>query len=137
MSVFADTSGLYALLVRTEERQSEVVEAFRHALEEGRVLWTISYVVVETVALLQHRLGLAPVRDFYEHIMPMLSTEWVSEALHRKGMERLLREDRRRLSLVDCVSLEFMRSQGLRDVLALDPHFADAGCRLLPPARKR
>jgi len=91
---------------------------------------------VETVALLQHRLGLAPVRDFVDHLMPVLSIEWVSEALHRKGIERLLREDRRRLSLVDCVSQEFMRSQGLRDVLALDPHFAEAGYRLLPAVRK-
>lgn len=93
--------------------------------------------IVETVALLQRRLGLAPVRDFYEHMMPVLSVEWVSEALHRKAMERLLREDRRRLSLVDSVSLEFVQSQGLRDVLALDPHFTEAGYHLLPSTRKR
>ena len=136
MSVFVDTSGLYALLVRTEDKHAEVLRVFREALEEGRTLWTTSYVIVETVALLQHRLGLAPVRDFVEHLVPVMSVEWVSEALHRKATERLLREDRRRLSLVDCVSLEFMRAQGLRDVLALDPHFTEAGCRLLPPARK-
>jgi predicted nucleic acid-binding protein len=68
-------------------------------------------------------------------MVPALSVEWVSESLHRKGMERLLREDRRRLSLVDCVSLEFMDAQGLRDALALDPHFEEAGYRLLPPKR--
>lgn len=136
MSVFVDTSGLYALLVRTEQRHTEVVGAFRNVLKEGRTLWTTSYIIVETVALLQHRLGLAPVRDLVEHLMPVLSIEWVSEVLHRKGIERLLRENRRRLSLVDCVSLEFMRSQGLRDVLALDSQFADAGHRLLPPVRK-
>ena len=136
MSVFIDTSGLYALLVRTEERHSEVVAAFRDALEEGQTLWTTSYVVVETVALLQHRFGLAPVRDLVQHLIPTLSVEWVSEALHRKGLERLLREDRRQLSLVDCVSMEFMRQEGVRDVLALDPHFAEAGFRLLPSARK-
>lgn len=133
--MFLDTSGLYALLVRTEEGHAEVLRAFRRMLEEGRTLWTTSYVVVETVALLQHRLGLAPVRDFVEHVIPILSVEWVSEVLHRKGTERLLREDRRRLSLVDSVSLEFIRSRGLRDVLALDPHFSQAGCRLLPLAR--
>lgn len=137
MSVFVDTSGLYALLVHTEERHSEVVGAFRDALDKGQTLWTTSYVIVETVALLQHRLGLAPVRDFVEHMVPVLSIEWVSEALHRKGVDRLLREDRRRLSLVDSVSIEFMRSQGVREVLALDPDFAEAGFRLLPSTRKR
>ncbi len=136
MSVFVDTSGLYALLVRTEERHDDVVSALRKVLEEGRVLHTTSYVIVETVALLQHRLGLAPVRDFVEHLLPLLSIEWVTEALHRKGTEHVLREDRRRLSLVDCVSLEYIRSEGILDVLALDSHFTQAGCRLLPLTRE-
>ena len=41
-------------------------------------------------------------------------------------------ENRRRLSLVDCVSFEFMRRQGISDVLGLDRHFEEAGYRLLP-----
>ncbi|MFQ5840489.1 MAG: type II toxin-antitoxin system VapC family toxin [Candidatus Methylomirabilales bacterium] len=135
MSAFVDTSGLYTLLVSTEERHAEVLRAFRRLLERGRTLRTTSYVIVETVALLQHRIGLPPVRDFIEHLVPLLSIEWVSEALHRRGVERLVREDRRHLSLVDCVSLEFIRSRGLRDALTLDTHFAEEGCRLLPPTR--
>lgn len=123
-------------MVRTEEGHAQTLRTFRNLLEAGRTLWTTSYVLVETVALLQHRFGLAPVRDLVEHVTPVLSTVWVTEPLHRKGMERLLREDRRRLSLVDCVSLEFMRSEGLREALALDVNFAQAGYRLLPPARK-
>lgn len=121
--------------MRTEARHAEVVRAFRGLVEGGRDLWTTSYVVVETAALLQHRLGLSPVRDFAEHVLPMASIEWVSERLHRRGYDRLLREDRRRLSLVDCVSFEFMSARGLRDVLALDDHFGAAGFRLLPPLR--
>ena len=135
MSAFLDTSALYALLVRTEERHAGVLRSFRALLEERRALWITSYVLVETTALLQHRIGLPAVRDLLEHVVPVLSVEWVSERLHRKAVERLLREDRRRLSLVDCVSLEFMRSQGLRDALALDSHFADAGHRLIPTSR--
>lgn len=53
-----------------------------------------------------------------------------------KGVERLLREDKRRLSLVDCVSFEFLRSTGIEDVLGLDPHFEAAGYRLLPKPRR-
>ncbi len=75
-------------------------------------------------------------RDFVEHLLPLLSIEWVTEALHRKGTEHVLREDRRRLSLVDCVSLEYIRSEGILDVLALDSHFTQAGCRLLPSSRE-
>lgn len=122
--------------MRTEERHGEVLRAFRSLLETGRPLWTTSYVIVETAALLQHRVGLAAVRDLTESITPVVSVEWVSADLHRKGLERLFREDRRGLSLVDCVSLEFMRVQGLREALALDPDFAEAGHKLLPPARR-
>jgi predicted nucleic acid-binding protein len=57
---------------------------------------------------------------------------WVDETLHRKGMERLAREDRRDVSLVDCVSFEFMREKDVDAALAVDHHFADAGFRLLP-----
>ena len=75
-------------------------------------------------------------RDFDEHVFPLLSVEWVSEVLHRRGARRLSMENRRRLSLVDCVSFEFMRQQGISDVLGLDRHFEEAGYRLLPERRR-
>jgi predicted nucleic acid-binding protein len=132
VSVFADTSALYALLVATEEGHAEVARAFGRLLARRQPLHTTSYVIVETIALLQHRLGLDPVRDFAESIVPVLAVEYVDENIHRKGVDRLLRESRRRLSLVDCVSLEFMRERGITAALALDRHFADAGCQVLP-----
>lgn len=132
MSVFVDTSALYALLVATDEHHAAVVAAFRRVVGARRELVTSSYVLVETVALLQSRLGLAAVRELAESFVPLLRVEWVSEILHRRGFERLLREDRRRLSLVDCVSLELMAAQRLSEVLAVDPHFEQAGHRVLP-----
>ncbi len=132
MSVFADTSALYALMVRTEKGHEAVVRAFRGLLRRGRVLTTTSYVVVETVALLQHRLGLDPVRDLDSRILPLVRVCWVSDVLHHNGMRRLLREDRRRLSLVDCISFEFMESRGIRDALTLDRDFTAEGFRAIP-----
>ena len=134
MSVFADTSGLYALLVGSEDGHAGVVRAFRAVVSQERPLRTTSYVLVETVALLQHRVGLEAVRDFDAHVYPLMSVEWVSDELHRRGMRRLSRENRRRLSLVDCVSLEFMRQHAIENVLGLDRHFEEAGFTLLPAA---
>ena len=131
MSVFADTSSLYAAMVRSEPRHRECLALFEELLERGRALHTTNYVVLETLALLQHRIGIDPVRDFNERILPLIIVNWVSSDLHGKGMRRLLREDKRTLSLTDCVSFEFMESEGLRDAFALDGHFADAGFRLL------
>jgi predicted nucleic acid-binding protein len=76
--------------------------------------------------------GLSAARDFDEAILPTLSLAWVDEELYRRGVERLWREDRRQLSLVDCVGFEFMKLRGLSTAFAVDPHFADAGFEVRP-----
>ena len=46
MSVFADTSALYALLVRTEDEHRAAVDTFRQLVDGGRDIVTTSYVLV-------------------------------------------------------------------------------------------
>ena len=132
MSIFADTSAFYALLVRTDSSHVAIRTAFARLLRDGRPLWTTSFVIVETMALLQHRIGLAAARDFDEDVLPVVQVRWVDEHLYRLGTDRLWREDRRHVSLVDSVSFEFMKIQGLRTALAVDPHFGEAGFDVLP-----
>jgi uncharacterized protein len=132
VSVFVDTSAFYALLVRTDRAHARVRAAFTAQLDARRPLRTTSFVIVETLALLQHRVGLAAARDFDEDILPVVRVDWVDEMLYRHGADRLWREDRRRLSLVDCVSFEFMAREGIGTALAVDPDFAGAGFDVLP-----
>ena len=132
MTVFADTSALYALLVRTEEGHAEVAAAFSRLLRGRRALVTSNYVVLETAALLQRRIGLPAVRDFDERIAPLLTLRWITEPLHRRAMDRLIRADRRGVSLVDCTSFEVMEGEGIAEAFALDRDFAAAGFRLVP-----
>lgn len=86
------------------------------------------------MALLQHRIGLDAARDFDEEILPSLSVYWVDDDLYRRGTERLWKEDRRQVSLVDCVSFEFMKLKGVTIAFAVDPHFQEAGFTLTPDA---
>lgn len=132
MSLFVDTSGFYALLVRTERDHRAVLDVFRGAAERGRRMVTTNYVLVETAALLQHRIGLAPVRDLEEHILPVVNVQWVSNDVHRRAVDRLFRTDKRKVSLVDVTSFVVMDAEGLTDVLGLDPDFTTEGFRLLP-----
>lgn len=132
MTIFGDTSGLYALLVATEERHEAVARAFARILEKRRPLITTNYVLLETAALLQRRIGLPAVRDLEERLVPVCTVIWVTETMHRRAMDRLLRADRRGLSLVDCVSFGVMEAEGIGEALALDEDFADAGFRLMP-----
>jgi predicted nucleic acid-binding protein len=132
VSVFIDTSAFYAYLVNTDESHAAVRSALARLLRDGRPMWTTSFVVVETMALLQHRLGVGAARDFDEEVLPVAQVRWVDESLYRRGIDRLWREDRRHLSLVDAISFEFMRMEGLGTALAVDPHFSDAGFRVIP-----
>ena len=132
MSLFVDTSGFHALLVGSEPDSEAVLNAFRRAAESGRRMLTSNYVVLETTALLQNRVGLNPVRDLEAKFLPLMETVFIDAALHRRAVERLLRIDRRRVSLVDASSFEVMDAHGIADVLGLDSDFEGQGFRLVP-----
>jgi len=132
LSVFVDTSALYALLVRSETEHSRVAEAFNDLLQRGRLLVTSNYVLLETSVLLQHRFGLPAVRDLEKRIAPLLRVIWIGEGLHRRALDRLFAIDRRDVSLVDCVSFVTMDAEGIEEVLALDQDFQAQGFRVLP-----
>ena len=132
MSLFIDTSALYALLDGEEPRHAEVVAAWQTVTGNGRMLFTSNYVLVETFALVQRRLGFEAVRDLADVLVPLLQPVWVDEELHAAAAASLFTASQRRLSLVDCASFELMRRLGLTDVLALDTDFARQGFNLLP-----
>lgn len=132
MSCFVDASALYAFLVRSDADHRAMVTAFRAIAESGRRMLTTNYVLVESAALLQHRIGLDPVRDLDTRIAPLLDVEWVSGELHRRAVARLFQMDRRDVSLVDAVSFTVMDAAGVTDVLGLDDDFTTEGFRLIP-----
>ena len=132
MSLFVDTSALFALLDGDEPRHPDVVAAWQSVTGDDRSLFTSNYVLVETFALIQRRLGLQAVHGFAEAFVPLLQPVWIDEELHAAALASLFTASQRRLSLVDCTSFELMRRLGLTDVLALDTDFACQGFNLLP-----
>jgi predicted nucleic acid-binding protein len=132
MRVFVDTSAFYALLDRDDGNHAKARTAWAEIVDAGDLTVTDSYVLVETVALLQSRLGLEAVRGFEEAIVPVLQVEYVTADLHRLGMAALLIASRRRLSLVDCVSFEIMRRNGISTSFTFDGHFKEQGFRVIP-----
>ncbi len=131
MSVFLDTSALLAVLDADEAPHSRVDAIWRRLLGERRPLVTTNYVLVETVALAQSRLGLDATRALQQDVVPVLRVIWVTAEVHQAAMTALVTAGRRRLSLVDCVSFEVMRREGLEEAFALDRHFAEQGFRLV------
>jgi hypothetical protein len=60
-------------------------------MASGEQLVTTNYVLVETFALLQSRLGLTAVREFQEDVVPVLHVEFVTPETHRLGIAALSR----------------------------------------------
>ncbi len=88
---------------------------------------THSYVVVESVALTQSRLGAAALRRLCNDLLGVIEVGWVGADLHHAALTALLASDSRSVSFVDWVSFAFMREQGIADALAFDQHFARQG----------
>lgn len=89
------------------------------------------YVLVESLALIQHRIGLDAVKAFYENIFPLLTIEWIDESICNIGIASVLTARRRDLSFVDCVSFEVMRRLGIQSVFTYDKHFREQGSVIL------
>ena len=132
MSLFVDTSAFFAVLDADDENHVAARHMWEDLLTQEVALVCSSYVLVETLALVQRRLGIPAVRVFQEDIMPMLNVEWVDESLHQVGIASVLAAARRRLSLVDCVSFEIMRRLGIKTAFVFDHHFEEQGFECLP-----
>ena len=127
MRVFVDTSAFFAYVNRNDQNHLSAKEIFTWLIREQAKLICTNYVLLETVALLQNRLGMLVVKDFQESVVPLLRIEWVDEELHQTSVAVLLTANRRHLSMVDCTSFTTMRRLGIGTVFAFDQHFVEQG----------
>ena len=122
--IFLDTSLIYALADRRDEFHGVARVRFDLALQSRRPLLTHSYVLVESMALLQRRLDLQTALEFSRNT-EALEIEWVGARLHRQALAAL--SAGARTSFVDQVSFAVMRRRGITEALALDADFVAAG----------
>jgi uncharacterized protein len=129
--IFVDTSAFHALLDADDQCHPVARGIWEGLLNEGRELFTSNYIVVETCALLQRRLGMEAVRVFRDEMLPVVRVEWIDARRHEDGLIAMMAANRRKLSLVDCVSFEMMRARRAVEAFTFDGHFAEQGfvCR--------
>lgn len=123
--VFVDTSALYALLDRDDANHRSAKARWETLLDADDALLTTNYVVVEATALVQHRLGLPAVRALVDDLLGVVETLWIEPSDHEAAVLALLAARRRKLSLVDCASLQVMHRLRIRDAFAFDGHFEE------------
>ncbi len=132
MVIFVDTSGLLALLDQDEPRHEISSTAWMQWIEAGNPLWTTSYVLLETTALLQNRIGMDAVQNLHRNLIPMLNVKWIDPELHGAALTIFLAMNRRQLSLVDCASFTVMRTLKIATAFAFDGHFEEQGFVVIP-----
>ena len=132
MTIFIDTSAFYAILDRDDANHASAADTWLRLLRDEQALLTSNYVLLETSALLQNRLGIAALRAFHQDVVPLLQIDWVSEERHYSGVEAALAASRKHLSVVDCIAFQTMRENGVRTAFCFDRHYAEQGFAILP-----
>lgn len=127
MSVFVDTSFLIALLDEDDQRSTTAGGLWRRAAAAGGGVFTTNYVVLESCAVVQRRLGVPAVRRLLREVLAPVQVEWVTRVDHERAVDALTTAARRELSLVDCVSFEVMRRLDVSECLSFDRHFGEQG----------
>jgi predicted nucleic acid-binding protein len=127
--IFLDTSAIYALADAADPNHERAKELFGKALEMGAEFLVHNYILVESAALLQSRLGLGPAIRFLKE-SENFRIYWVTARDHRRAVRLLEERSKRGLSFVDCLSFLVMREHKVRKALAFDPDFVQEGFEL-------
>lgn len=130
--IFIDTSAFYALLDGDDAEHSRALKIWEKESPEEGGLVTTNYVVLESMALLQTRLGMPAVRVFRDAVLPLVRIEWIDESVHAQAVTALIAAGRRGLSLVDLSGFETMRRLGIRSAFTFDRHFRQHGFETVP-----
>ena len=126
--IFVDTSAIFALADELDVHHEEAKRLFDTLLRTERLRVTHSYVLIESMALLQRRLGREKAMEFAT-VGAAFEVEWIGERLHSAAVQALHSQPRG-ISLVDQVSFLVMRQRGIEEAFAFDSDFTAAGFRL-------
>ena len=124
--ILLDTSAIYALADKSDPNHAAAYKKFDLASKSGETFLVYNYVLVESAALLQTRLGLPSALLFLEDAQAF-EVEWVDLELHQEAVKELKKIGKRGISLVDCTSFIVMRGRDVKKAFAFDPDFHDQG----------
>jgi uncharacterized protein len=130
--IFVDTAAFYALADASDPNHAAARTTLGLLGAADAALVTHEYVLVETTALIQRRLGLTALRLFVDGLLPLIEVIWVDAHLHTEAREALLAAGRREVSLVDWTSFLLMRRLGIAQAFTFDADFATEGFEVIP-----
>ena len=129
--IFVDTSAAFAFVNPQDDLHSDSIQTLEALLADGEELLTHNYVILETVALIQRRIGLTAAIAFQHDAQSNLKIHWITEADHDRAVALWLARNTRRLNLVDCMSFVVMEMFGCNTAFAYDSDFQSEGFQLI------
>ena len=131
--IFVDTSGFYALLIRGDDQHQAADRILREARRRKRGFVTTDYVLDETATLLKARGFVHLLGPFFETLESSQACriEWTDSERFGETQTFFLKHADQAWSFTDCLSFRVMKQRRLRDALAKDAHFQEAGFRVL------
>ncbi len=130
--IYVDTSALLAILDQDDDYHEKAEKYWLGLLEKDEGLLTNNYVLVESIAIIQNRVGLKTVRRMISELLPVIEVDWLGPEQHEAAINNVLTANRRNLSLVDCASFETMRRLRIETVFTFDDHFKEQGFTVIP-----
>ena len=131
MNVFIDSSGFIALITKDDKNHEAAKRVWHEMLRQNASLVTSDYVLVETLALIQRRLGMEVLKTFANSILLLVAVRRADKELLDTAIDRLLQSAKAEANIVDRISFEMMRQADISDVFGFDRHFERSGFLLL------
>jgi predicted nucleic acid-binding protein len=132
MMIYIDTSAFLALIHSDDPNHELAMETWQRLIEDEQKLICNNYVVVESIALIQRRVGLSAVSILHNDILPFIEIDWLDEELHNAIVKSVLKANRRQISLVDSSSFDTMRRHDIQTAFTFDSHFPGQGFQVIP-----
>ena len=128
-TVFIDTSGFYALLVKDDDKHHKAKDIILEASKNRQYFMTTDYILDETVTLL-HARGLTHlISRFLDTVLASqaCSIIWMEQERFLKTRLFFLKHSDQSWSFTDCSSFVIMKELKLISALTKDRHFQEAG----------
>jgi uncharacterized protein len=130
--IYVDTSAFLAVVHANDDQHERAFKTWTDLIENNERLMCNNYVLVESIALVQHRVGMGALAILHNEIIPYMEVEWLDESLHNSIVEFALTTNRRQLSLVDLASFDTMRRYNINTTFTFDNHFREQGFEVIP-----
>lgn len=132
--VFLDTGYIVALESEIDQHHGAATAHWNRFVLKGPKLVTTSFILDEVATYMnnrgRHDIAVSVGRRFFES--PSIEFIHVDEPLFQAGWDYFRRHSDKRYSLTDCISFVVMADRVIRQALAFDHHFEQAGFERLP-----